>query len=110
VKYRELPLEKELEDLRRNSGDAAMDLERSSLLDSLIRHRGFQIIVILLRDIERSALHNIRYGHGVPDTHARIIRTVEYIRRAINEIVPKTQVDWADEELEEFMPPDIADF
>jgi hypothetical protein len=110
MKYRELPLEKELEAVRADRGDEAMEVARAQHVDALLRHPGFQIIVTLLRDVEASALRSLRNGNGNAAVAAARIHTVDLIRRAIEGIVPQPPVDWGDEELEEFMPPDVAEF
>ena len=110
MRYRVLPLERELEEVRAQRGDDAMEEARSIHVESLLRHTGFQVFVILLRDIEAEALRAIRDGNGDAADAASRIRTVDFIRKTINGIVPQKPIDWADEEFEEFLPPDIADF
>lgn len=111
MKYKELPIEKELEAIRIERGDQAMVEARSALVEQLLRHPGFQIIVVLLRDIEKGALAQLRVGSGDRDNYLYWLRHIEYIRKAINEIVPSYELESEElEELEEFMPADIADF
>lgn len=109
MKYKPLPVEQELEQVRADHGDKAMEDARSELVASLLRHPGFQVVLILLRDIEADALRRIRAGRTDPALTARV-STVDFIRRTIEGIVPQTSIDWADEELEEFMPPEVIDF
>ncbi len=108
MKFKPLPIEAEI--MAMPTEQAKMD-HRSALVESLIRHPAFQLIVCLLRDTERLALEQLRKN---PDAQVQFllgrVQTVDYLRQAINGLVPGQPIDWAEEELEEFMPLDIADF
>ena len=108
MRFKPLPIEEQINNM---SDEKAKCDFRADLVEALLRHPAFQLIVCLLRDIEREGLHRLKTvsGVGVEYTLGRI-QTVEYIREAINGLVPGKQIDWVDEELEEFMPPNIADF
>lgn len=108
MRCKPLPIEKEIMALPNEQ--AKIDF-RSGLVETLIHHPAFQLIVCLLRDMEREALDQLRTKSDVNIqlTLGRI-QTIEYLRQAINGLVPDQTIDWAEEELEEFMPPDIADF
>lgn len=108
MKYRRLPVEKELASISADRGDDAAIKARAAYVDALLRHPGFQILITLLRDIEASAMEALRSGRVEPDKALARISTVDYIRKAIADICPSTPVDWHNDEVEEFLPPDIV--
>lgn len=101
MKYRRLPIENALENC---SDDAELAAARAEYAHQLFSCPGFQLIVVLLRDLEYQALEGLRAGVGPRDVHATMIRTVAYIRRCLDELVPDAQQDWGDTTEEKFLP------
>lgn len=100
MRYRKLPIEKELEQL---SADEAVKI-REGLAVELMSARGFQLVTGLLRDVEALAMLHLRLGNK-PERMLGCIECVAEIRRRLVSMLPGDQranVQWHDEEFEEF--------
>jgi hypothetical protein len=98
LKYKPLPIELELAALKPEEAAA----RRSLLTHELMTTRGFQLVTILLRDLEIRALSALRLGLSdvlVGRALGRI-ECIEEVRRSLSLLLPvadRDHVDWHDE-------------
>lgn len=108
MRYQKLPIDLELERLQEDKdGDRRVEEAREAYFAETTRTRGFQLIVALLRDLERTYLHRLRTGtHTKTERLLGRIEGIEEIRRSLTALLPKPQragVDWADAEEEDYV-------
>lgn len=106
MKYRKVPLTAELEAIRDKQGEAEARKAMGVYFMELIRCKGWQLVVELLRDYERQALQGLRTTKGDTDRLLGIIHAIEYIRSSLNSLVPvesQETVDWYDEGEEDYL-------
>jgi hypothetical protein len=105
MKYRQLPLHAELEHLLETQGAEAMEQARSAYALELFRSKGFQIVILLLRELEQTALNKVRTGKG-SDRDLGCLNAIEAIRQSLAACLPEPErekVDFYDDEQESIL-------
>lgn len=102
MKYRRLPVEITLANIQEKDGDKAMEDARSALFNELRGHDGFQLIIALLRDLEKTTLQAMKTAVGPVERLLGRLQCIEAIRQSLISLLPVDQrsIDWYDEEAE----------
>lgn len=110
MKYRELPIEARLRQIRDQQGDEEMVKTRSELFFQVANMEGFQFVTAVLRDRERM-LHNQLMMVRDPNQICAVVgglKEIDQIRASLAALVPAAQrsaVDWFDDAEEDWISP-----
>jgi len=106
MKYRKLPLQAELEDVKKKEGEAALSRVRSAYFLETARTKGFQFVTQVMRELEQQAMTALRHSDQKTDRLLGIIHAVEAIRNSLTALLPASErphVDWLDDEQEDYL-------
>jgi hypothetical protein len=112
MKYRKLPVETRLTNILRDQGEAAVRTVRTALFEELQRTEGFQLVVLILRELEARALLALRTGIAPEKTDRALgrLECIEEIRASLGSLLPVPQrPSWSDEEEEAFVAFDSSE-
>lgn len=110
MRYRELPIEVRLRNVRDTQGADEMVKTRSELFLQVANMEGFQIVTVILRDRERM-LHNQLMLARDPNQICAVVgglKEIEQIRASLAALVPAEQrsaIDWFDDAEEDYISP-----
>lgn len=105
MKYRQLPLERELADMSDNDRNRLV----AGLMLETMSTRGFQLVTGVLRNLERAYDLSLRGNVGIPDRAIGALQAIESIRRSLIALLAVDQranVDWFDDVDEGFVTVD----
>lgn len=112
MNFRPLPIEKELDALTQTGGADAAMRQCAGYFRELIQHKGFQLVIRILRELDRSSLAALRNGDSRnPERLLGHLECIETIRRNLTALLPVSEdagVAWDDEEEEAFLNIDRA--
>jgi hypothetical protein len=106
MKYEKLPLYVELALIDQTQGNEEMVKARNAYFLELIRCKGWQLVVGLLRDYETQAIQCLRTAKGDTDRILGIIHAIEYIRQSLTGLMPvesRHEADFHDGEQEDYL-------
>lgn len=110
MRYRQLPIETQLLDIEAREGTAAAAQARVFMFLEAARRPGFALVTLALREVERANLAALRTTTDVAAAQRLLggIHTIENIRRHLTALLPTEaapDVDWADDESEDYLGP-----
>lgn len=111
MKRRLLPLEIDLLGLQGDKGDEEMVKAREAYFLETLRTRGFQLVTSVLRDMEHTALNQLRTTGANHERMLGWLQCIESIRQTLTRLLPegdRPNVEWFDEESEGLITEETA--